>query len=338
MSKEATCAEESSDGNSVQPDEVDLTCTTSAPDSAPSCSSTPAPCSDKDKGEQQPLDLNLSQATTADNHPWPGLKDFFEYVGVVRKKSNARARGGTRAQRTASHSHSFKCILCADSGAPEKEIKASVSTSSNLKRHLQLYHDDQHELWESGVTRLPREKRVWEHSEEEEEERGGGADDAHSDRPAAAATATPTTAAARGRSGSSLSSSSNVTSYSASGGHGPANKKKKTSQRQSTFLDFLPSGKFGSRSGGIIARTKKEVWQAVTVLVADNMFPFHCVERPSFKWFIDYMQTGRKPPSRTSLMRQLGSLYDLNKVRLLDVLTGIQYVATTCDLWSARHK
>ena len=54
-----------------------------------------------------------------------------------------------------------------------------MSTSSNLKRHLQLYHDDQHELWESGVTRLPREKRVWEHSEEEEEERGGGADDTH---------------------------------------------------------------------------------------------------------------------------------------------------------------
>ena len=165
--------------------------------------------------------------------------------------------------------------------------------------------------------------------------RGGGADDAHSDRRPAAATPT-TTAAARGRSGGSLSGSSNVTSC--SGGHGPANKKKKTSQKQSTFLDFLPNGKFGSRSGGIIARTKKEVWQAVTVLVADNMFPFHCVERPSFKWFIDFMQTGRKPPSRTSLMRKLCSLYDLNKVRLLDVLTGIQYVATTCDLWSARHK
>ena len=83
------------------------------------------------------------------------------------------------------------------------------------------------------------------------------------------------------------------------------------------------------------------MWDAaITEFFEESLIPFDNVSSPAFVKFckVGLGQPNRTVLSRTTMMRRFGSRYDVTKKALIEYLKGIDYVATTTDLWTAHNR
>ena len=79
-------------------------------------------------------------------------------------------------------------------------------------------------------------------------------------------------------------------------------------------------------------------YAAIAKFFERSLIPFDNVSSDAFLELMKVAQPNRTVLSRTTMMRRFGSRYDVTKKALIEYLKGIDYVATTTDLWTAHNR
>lgn len=90
-------------------------------------------------------------------------------------------------------------------------------------------------------------------------------------------------------------------------------------------------------SKNVRSKKSEKITQLIANMIAIDMLPISYVEGEGFKSLCKHLAPFYKIPSRGTIMNRLNSLYEIEKTRLLEKLSGLQFCSLTTDCWTSRN-
>ena len=84
--------------------------------------------------------------------------------------------------------------------------------------------------------------------------------------------------------------------------------------------------------------TKEQVDRALAMFIVTDMLPLRVVETPGFKYFMKCVRPEYTIPTRKTIGKRIITAYMEGKEELIKILAEQEWVATTADCWSSRHR
>ncbi len=106
--------------------------------------------------------------------------------------------------------------------------------------------------------------------------------------------------------------------------------------KRQTLVDAVLQSQSQSTTAWI-KKSQAEFENELVFLFVEDMQPMATVDRDGFRHFCSIFLPRYTLPSRRTLNRRLGDLYEIEKVRFMAVLDKTKWVSATADIWSA-HK